>query len=221
VEIDRVFAAALQSESLPNLKIVEADFLAMPPDGVREAIGALGGTELRAAGNLPYNAASPILFRLVDLYAAGLPLADATVMLQREVADRLLAVPGTKDYGILAVVLGRWAERKRLLALPPGAFRPVPKVHSTVVNLRFHAPDQPAQDETLFRAMAQAVFTRRRKTLANALLAFGLSDRIRPGEALAEAGIDGRRRAETLETGEFVRLADAFARRVNAHRPGL
>ncbi len=95
---------------------------------------------IRVAGNLPYNVASPILFKLVELFGEGVPLADATVMLQREVATRLTASPGTKDYGVLTILIGRHASVEPVLQLPAGAFRPVPKVQSTLVRLRFHAP---------------------------------------------------------------------------------
>jgi 16S rRNA (adenine1518-N6/adenine1519-N6)-dimethyltransferase len=163
------------------------------------------------AGNLPYNVASPILFKLIELHAAGLPLADATIMLQREVADRLTASPGTRDYGVLAVLIGHRAHVERVLTLPAGAFRPAPKVRSALVRLGFHAPRPPTRDDSLFADMVQAVFTRRRKTLANALLAFPASSRLTPAGALAAAGIDGIRRPETLSLEELVRLADVFA----------
>jgi 16S rRNA (adenine1518-N6/adenine1519-N6)-dimethyltransferase len=233
-EIDRVLAEALRAAELPRLTVVEGDFLEVTLDEIRNVLSSLAvppappalpaltsppalpappglpAPRIRVAGNLPYNVASPILFRLVDLYAEGLPVADATVMLQREVADRLLAAPGSREYGVLAVMLGRWAHVDRLLSLPPGAFRPAPKVHSSVVRLRFHPAQPPATSERVFRAMTQAVFTRRRKTLANALLAYPPTERLRPADALARAGIDGRRRPETLEIEEFVRLADVF-----------
>jgi len=211
-EIDRFLAGDLRAAAPDNLTIVEGDFLEASLEGIHAAFNAAGPATLRVAGNLPYNVASPILFRLVDLYAAGLPITDAIVMLQREVADRLLARPGNKDYGVLAVMLGHWAKTDRMLSLPPGAFRPAPKVHSSVVRLRFHPAEPPATDEHAFRSMTQAVFTRRRKTLANALLAYPPSVRLRPAEALRRAGIEGGRRPETLEISEFVRLADVFAR---------
>jgi 16S rRNA (adenine1518-N6/adenine1519-N6)-dimethyltransferase len=103
------------------------------------------------------------------------------------------------------VLIGHSAQVKRLLALPPGAFRPPPKVHSALVQLRFHAPDPPVRDLSVFRGLVQAVFTRRRKTLANALLAFRESS---PQPALERAGIDGKRRPETLTIAEFARLSD-------------
>jgi 16S rRNA (adenine1518-N6/adenine1519-N6)-dimethyltransferase len=130
-------------------------------------------------------------------------------MLQREVADRLTASPGTREYGVLTVLIGRHASVERLLILPPGAFRPAPKVQSAVVRLRFHAPDPAAGDENLLEEVVKAAFTRRRKTLANALAAFA-SAPLSAAEALSRAGIDAARRPETVSFGEWVRLADVY-----------
>jgi 16S rRNA (adenine1518-N6/adenine1519-N6)-dimethyltransferase len=171
-EIDRDLARELAATAPPNVQVVEGDFLAT--DDYRLTSNHQRPTSndhIRVAGNLPYNIASPILFKLVDMHAAGVALVDATVMLQREVADRLLAVPGTKEYGVLTVLIRHATDVIRVLNLPPGAFRPAPKVHSTVVRLRFHAPEPPVKSVTIFRDVVQAVFTRRRKTLSNALRA--------------------------------------------------
>ncbi len=203
-EIDRDLAEALGKAAPSNLTIVAGDFLRSewilenPP-----------GRPVRVAGNLPYNVASPILFRLIDLYSAGTPIADATVMLQREVADRLVAQPGSKEYGVLSILVQLWADVERLLALPAGAFRPAPKVQSTLVRLRFHPPSPAPRSPETFTALVKAVFTRRRKTLENALLAFRPWDRTAVSAVLLRAGIDGRRRPETLAVEELVRLADA------------
>jgi 16S rRNA (adenine1518-N6/adenine1519-N6)-dimethyltransferase len=199
-EIDHDLAAALQTVRPPNVTVVDGDVL---------DAGPLRGGPVRVAGNLPYNAASPILFKLVEWYKDGAPMTDATLMLQREVADRLTAAPGTREYGVLTVLIGRHASIDRLLTLPPGAFRPAPKVQSAVVRLRFHAPDPSADDEKLLMAVVKSAFTRRRKTMSNALAAFG-GARVRPADALARAGIDGSRRPETLTFAEWVRLADAY-----------
>ena len=126
-------------------------------------------------------------------------------------ADRLIARPGTREYGVLAVLIGRHAHVERLLTLPPGAFRPVPKVRSTVVRLEFHAPDPAAKDEAAFGELVRAAFTRRRKTMANALLAFRGAGRLRPQDALRRAGLDASRRPETLTIDEWVRLSDVYA----------
>ena len=204
-EIDRDLAAGLRDTAPPNLEIVEGDFLES-----RRVFEMPATPPLRVAGNLPYNVASPILFRLVELYDAGIPLTDATLMLQREVADRLLALPGTKEYGVLSVLIRLSAAVERLLSLPPGAFRPAPKVSSTLVRLSFRAASPAPRDREAFQALVQAVFTRRRKTLENALLAYSPHQRPTLRRALDAAGIAGHRRPETLDIAEFVRLSDAF-----------
>jgi 16S rRNA (adenine1518-N6/adenine1519-N6)-dimethyltransferase len=214
-EIDRDLAAALHQHAPPNLTIIEGNFLALTPGQFAGHIASAGGTaRIRVAGNLPYNIASPILFKLTEIASAGVPLVDATVMLQREVADRVLAVPGTGDYGVLTVLIGHRASPERLLQLPPGAFRPPPKVHSTVIRLRFHDADPPVLDETVFAQLTQAMFSRRRKTLANALRAYTPGAHLDPGDLVARAGIDGSRRPETLTLPEIGRLADVYARAV-------
>ena len=214
VEVDRDLAAALEQESIPNLTVVEADFLEFRPGAVtrRAATDAsLPQERLRIAGNLPYNVASPILFHILDLIDAGSPFTDATVMLQREVAERLLAEPGTKDYGVLTVLIRHRARVQRLLNLPPGAFRPPPKVQSTVVRLEFHAPAPPAAAPEVFREVVRAIFTRRRKTLANALLAYRDLSPAQAQRAIATVGMDPMRRPETLSIAELVALSDALA----------
>lgn len=204
-EIDRDLAETLRRTAPDNLTVVEGDFLdsnwlaTHPPSG-----------SVRVAGNLPYNVASPILFKLIDLFNTGVPIADATLMLQREVVDRLLAKPSTKEYGVLTVLVGLSADVERLLTLPPGAFRPMPRVQSALVRMRFHLPYPSPANLPQFAVMVTAVFTRRRKTLENALHAFEHADSNRIARALDRAGIDGRRRAETLSLPEFVRLSDAL-----------
>jgi 16S rRNA (adenine1518-N6/adenine1519-N6)-dimethyltransferase len=163
-------------------------------------------------GNLPYNVAAPILFKTVELVEAGLPIEESIFMLQREVADRILAAPGTPEYGVLAILLRHVADTERLLALPPGAFRPAPKVHSSLIRLRWHAPAPAPQDLRVFRAVTRSVFTRRRKTLANALSAYALPPAASTSALVAEAGLDPHQRPETLDIPAFVRLADAVAR---------
>ena len=204
-EIDRDLAAGLRDTAPSNLHVVQGDFLDW-----REPLEMAANAPIRVAGNLPYNVASPIVFKLIELYDAGVPLTDATLMLQREVADRLVARPGTKEYGVLSVLVGLSASVDRLLALPPGAFRPPPKVQSALVRLRFHAPAPSPRDRHAFNDMVQAVFTRRRKTLSNALLACSSASGSAAATALSVAGIDGRRRPETLTLDEFVRLSDAL-----------
>jgi 16S rRNA (adenine1518-N6/adenine1519-N6)-dimethyltransferase len=214
-EIDRDLAAALRQHAPPSLTIIEGDFLALTPGQFADHVAGAGETaRIRVAGNLPYNVASPILFKLMEIASAGVPLVDATLMLQREVADRVLAEPGTGDYGVLTVLLGHRASAERLLQLPPGAFRPPPKVHSTVIRLRFRDPSPPVVDETVFARLTKAMFSRRRKTLANALRAYAPAAHLDPGHLLVRAGIDGTRRPETLTLPEIGRLADVYARAV-------
>jgi 16S rRNA (adenine1518-N6/adenine1519-N6)-dimethyltransferase len=207
-EIDRDLAAALTEEAIPNLKVLEGDFLEREISDFRSQIS----DAVRVAGNLPYNVASAIMFRLVELHAAGVPLIDATLMLQREVADRLVAPPGSKEYGVLSILIQHAADVETVLKLPAGAFRPPPKVLSSLVRLRFRAPNPPVNDPAMFARIVQAVFTRRRKTMANALLAMedGRPLALRPVEALAAAGLDPSRRPETLSIAEFARLADIY-----------
>jgi len=205
-EIDRDLAGALRAAAPQNLTVVEGDFLqsnwlqAHPPSH-----------PVRVAGNLPYNVASPILFKLIELFDNGLPIADATLMLQREVADRLLAKPSTKEYGVLTVLVGLSADVDRLLTLPPGAFRPMPKVYSALIRLRFHLSYPTPVNRRQFEAMVMGMFTRRRKTVANALQVFRPNDTIAVARALRGARLDGGRRPETLSIEELVRLSDAFA----------
>jgi len=207
-EIDRDLAAELRRSAPPNVTIVAGDFL---DSGLSTLDPRLSTGPVRVAGNLPYNVATPILFKLVDAYRGGVPIADATLMLQREVADRLVASPGTGDYGVLTIAIALHASVERMLSLPPGAFRPVPKVHSSLVRLRFHPPEPAPRDVDLFNALVQAAFTRRRKTLANALLAFPATPRLPPAEALHRAGLVPTRRPETVTLAEWVGLADVFA----------
>ena len=205
-EIDRDLAGALREAHAlnPGFTLVEGDFL-----DTAETLAAQSWP-LRVAGNLPYNVASPILFKLLDLHASGVPLIDATLMLQYEVAERLVAGPGGREYGVLSILVQHTADIERLLTLPPGAFRPPPKVRSALVRVRFRESRPAADHPGTFTGMVRAIFTRRRKTLSNALLAFPPSARLSPAAALARAALDGRRRPETLTIPELVRLANAF-----------
>lgn len=209
-EIDRDLVAALRATAPSNVTVVEGDALTLAADRIdalRRDLG-LSSARLRVAGNLPYNIASPILFACVHLVESGAPIADAVVMVQREVADRILAATGTAEYGVLSVLLRHVARVERRLSLPPGAFRPAPAVHSSLIALTFHPPDPRPRDLAHFRGLVRAVFTRRRKTLANALQAWPGPLPATPAEVLTQSDIDPRRRPETLEIAEFVRLAD-------------
>jgi 16S rRNA (adenine1518-N6/adenine1519-N6)-dimethyltransferase len=205
IELDRDMVAALAIRLPTNVTLIHADFLEANLSDL------IGGRRFRVAGNLPYNVASPILFRLLDAHRnTGLPI-DATLMLQREVAERITAAPGTGDYGVLSIFVQMHCDVRRVLVMPPGAFRPAPKVHSAVVHFRFRPPAVLVIDETVFAAMVRSMFTQRRKTLQNALRPYATSRGADPGEALRSAAIDPRRRPETLQLTELARLADYFA----------
>lgn len=217
IEIDRDLAADLEANKPDNVTVVCGDFLSLDlPRVLEEWLGSPPGpaNRVRVVGNLPYNISSPILFRLLDLAAATGGLSDATLMLQREVADRLTAKVGTGDYGVLAILTAVHADVKRVLALPPGAFRPQPRVQSAVVRLSFRPPTVVIPDHAVFVRMVRSMFTQRRKTLLNALKPFAAERSADAAAALTAAGIDSQRRPETLTMAEVAELARAF------HAPG-
>ena len=206
VEIDRDLIAELTPKLPANASILEADVLDIDLDAALPR----SDVPIRIAGNLPYNISSPILFRLLDLELRR-RVTDATLMLQREVADRIVAKPGTAEFGVLSVLVQWRADVTRVLAIPPGAFRPPPDVRSALLRLTFRPPPFELADAALFQRMVRSMFTQRRKTLANALASFADEIGALPAPALAAAGIDPRRRPETLEVIEIARLADIFA----------
>lgn len=215
IEIDRDLAADLEAAALPNVAVVTSDVLSVDlVPIITEWLGAPPGPEhpIRIVGNLPYNISSPILFALLDLAARTNGVRDALLMLQKEVADRLVAKVGTGEYGVLTVLTAVNADVTRVLSLPPGAFRPPPKVHSAVVRLVFRPPKVTIVDRDQFVRMVRTMFTQRRKTIANALKPFGVERGVDPVKALSSTGIDARRRPETLELAEMAALAGAFSR---------
>jgi 16S rRNA (adenine1518-N6/adenine1519-N6)-dimethyltransferase len=203
IEIDRDLAPALASRVPPHVTVVTADFLEA------DVVALLAGAApVRVAGNLPYNVASPILFRLLELADGGRRFPEATVMLQLEVAERLAARPGTKAWGVLSACQQLQADVERLFTLPPGAFRPAPQVHSAVVRLHYRAPRVPVRDLGTFHALVRALFSARRKVLSNAVAPLATSSGLDAREVVARAGLDGTRRPETLELAELASLAD-------------
>lgn len=207
VEKDRGLAGWLEAEAVPawpgRLKVISADILEV--DLAAEA--ALSGVRMSVLGNLPYQISTPLLFRLLEARAS---IAQAVLMFQREVADRLTAGPGTKDYGRLGVVFTLLARVERLLEVKPTVFHPRPKVGSTVVRVTFREASEPALlSEAVFLEVVKAAFSRRRKTLKNAL-----ASAFPPAEveaALSAASVAPGRRAETLTAAEFAALANAFS----------
>ena len=208
VEVDRDLAADLRARDLPNVTVVNEDVLDV--DLVRLASGTKVPPYTRIAGNLPYNISSPILFRLLEASASGL-FKDAHLMLQKEVADRLVATPGTGDYGVLTLSAKVRADVTRVLSLPPGAFRPAPKVHSAVVRLDFRPPPPDIDDPKLLVDIVRSVFTQRRKTMSNALAPFATARGLFARDLLAQAEIDPQARPETLSLSDYARLSRVCA----------
>ncbi len=204
VEVDAAMIDALRPRVTRNVTLVHADFLDID-------VASLGiERPFRVAGNLPYNVSSPILFTLLRTHRTIGGITDATLMVQREVADRMYAQPGTGDYGVLSILVQLHADVRRVLALPPGAFRPAPKVHSAVVSLRFRLPAVTLTDERVFEAMVRTMFTQRRKTVLNALRPFAVTRNRDAGTALDDAGIERSRRPETLQLTELAQLVEHF-----------
>ncbi len=204
VEVDRDLAAALAAD-LPQATVICANVLNL---GAEALLG--GAPRARVVGNLPYNLSTPILFRLLDLAASTGRISDATLMLQREVAERIVAGPGSGEYGPLAIATAMRADCTRLLALPPGAFRPPPKVHSSVIRLTFRDPRLVPRDERRFTEVVRTVFQQRRKTMANALRPLAEREGLDSRALLMSAAIDPGRRPESLALPELIALSDCF-----------
>ena len=198
-----------------NVEVITGDILEV------DLLDYASAGPVRVAGNLPYNLSSPILFKLLAAQRGQPPFPgarngdsrrflDATVMLQREVADRLVARPGTKDYGVLTIFTGVHADVERLLTLPPGAVRPAPRVHSAVVRLTFVTSRIAPELAETFERMVRVMFTQRRKTVGNALRPFAESVGRDAVSTLSAAHIDPGVRPETLDLGALARLAAAF-----------
>jgi 16S rRNA (adenine1518-N6/adenine1519-N6)-dimethyltransferase len=207
VEIDRDLVASLRARFAgTGLRLIEGDILRLDlGDILREE----GGERLLLVGNLPYNITAPLLFHLLD--NAG-QLGRAVLMVQREVARRLVARPGSKDYSLLTVLLAMQAEVRVRLEVDRRAFRPVPRVDSTVVELRFVGGYRhPVRDREMFVRLVRVAFGQRRKMLRNALANLVASGARGELERRAmRAGVDLTRRPETLNLEEFARLSDAF-----------
>ena len=201
IELDTDLIPALQerANAIGELRIVHSDVLKVDFSALARELGA---EKLRIAGNLPYYISSPILFHCVDHASA---IQDMHFMLQKEVVDRMAAEPGSKVYGRLSVMLQLACRVTPLFTVPPGAFRPPPKVDSAVVRLVPLPPGElpDAAPEKIHRVV-KAAFAMRRKTLSNTLK--GLLDEA----TIRDLGIDPRARAETLAPRDFVKLANAM-----------
>lgn len=203
IEYDRDLIVPLGSAAKAHgqLRIIPGDVLEVD---FSQLAGATEAGRICLVGNLPYNLSSPILFHALEHAAV---IREMVFMLQKEVVDRMGAAPGSKVYGRLSVMLQAWCQVSPLFNVPPGAFRPPPKVDSAVVRLVPRDPaDVAISDKTRFANIVRAAFGQRRKTLRNALQALLSAD------AIAAAGIDPQARAEQLSVAQFIQLAN--------HSPG-
>lgn len=211
IEIDRELAGLLRDryEGEEKLAILEQDILASSLARIIE-IELKDYQKLKVVANLPYYITSPIITQLLE---EEVHFDSLTLMVQKEVAERLTASPGGKDYGSLTVFVNYYADVRIAFNVSRNVFLPKPEVDSAIIQLLPHRvkPHQP-QDEALFFSTIRASFRHRRKTLANNLnMEFaGRLSRESLAEILARAEIDGMRRAETLSLAEFVRLADGL-----------
>lgn len=206
VEIDRDLASALRERfDAERLLLFERDVLELPFAEVRAALGIPGGPPLVVVGSLPYNVSKPIARKLVEEKAG---IGRALLVFQREVAARLTARHGTKDYGPLTILVGRSYDVKTLFPLPPEAFRPRPEVVSTATlwTRRATADDEPGLDARL-EACLQAAFGRRRQTILRNLREALAGDEPRARALLAAAEIDAALRAEAVPAERLVALA--------------
>jgi 16S rRNA (adenine1518-N6/adenine1519-N6)-dimethyltransferase len=207
VERDPILCRYLEEElfpGAPTVTIACQDIL----DFSFPSLSREEGGPLLVAGNLPYQITSPLLFKLIQEKRF---IKRAVFMVQQEVGDRLTAPPGTKDYGVLSVLMRYHFVLTRLFSLGPANFYPAPQVDSVVLRLVPAMPEVAAQDEALFSRVVKAAFSQRRKTLNNTLAAqaaaFGRSkEEMRA--ILTGLGIDPRRRGETLGVAEFVALSN-------------
>ncbi len=204
LEIDRALGAALRAR-LPAVEVLDADARSWDYAGLT----APDGGRVLILGNLPYSVGKPILMSLIEARAA---IHEMALMLQLEVAERVAAPPGGKTYGSLSIFTQLHCDVRVAFRVPPGAFRPPPKVDSAVLHLRvLREARVPLDDPRRFERVVRAAFAQRRKMLANAVGAgLGLPlDVVR--RAATTAGIDPTRRAETLSLSEFAALATRLA----------
>lgn len=196
VEIDKKLAESLKKRfaGRKNITIINEDFLKFPLPGDRK---------FKAIGNIPYYITTPIIFKLIETET----LLSATLTIQKEVARRIVASPGSKDYGVLSIMVQFLTIPELAFNIPARAFYPPPKVDSSVIHLTKRSePPFKLHDERLFIGVVKMAFSQRRKMLSNSLKPF--SSNIK--ELLLSAGIDPKRRPETLTMEEFGIIADKF-----------
>lgn len=201
VDVDTILAAHLgkQFAKAEHVKVVTADFLTL------DLAVTFPEPEIHVVASLPYNVATPILFRLLEHRNK---FRTATVMIQKEVAERLTALPGTKAYGVPSVLTQLYGTITTVCTVGPRSFFPAPKVESQIIRIEFQdKPRVAIADEAAFRRLVKAAFAQRRKTLRNTLRAAGYENL---DEVSQKTGIDFQRRGGTLGLEEFAVLADAW-----------
>ena len=206
VEIDQKLVAILNKKikEFPNVEVVKSDILKVDFKPFLEKEGHL----IKVVANLPYQISTPLLFRFIESKEV---FATFTLTLQKEVAERMAAPPGRKEYGPLSIFTQMFLDVSICFFIKPSAFFPPPKVDSAVVHMVWkEKPVIEANDEEWFKRVVKACFGYRRKTLANALKHSELTLPESVELKMEEIGIDPRRRPETLTIQEFVRLADAL-----------
>jgi len=208
IELDRQLISILEKTlaGYDGVRILHGDFLKL--DISRE----IPQESYKVIANLPYYITTPIIMRILE---ERMPVELLVTMVQKEVAERMVAVPGTKDYGALSVAVQYYTVPEIMFIVPPTAFIPSPAVVSAVIRctVRREAPVQVLEEKMFFRVV-KAAFAQRRKTLQNSLKVAGLETEA-AAAVLAVAGIDGRRRGETLSLPEFASLADAWTLRTD------
>lgn len=206
----------LLAAGIDNVVVRESDILKVD----LESVSNEAGRPLVVMGNLPYNISSQVIVQVIH---ARRHIDRAVLMLQREMAERICAGPGSKDYGRLSVMLGYCAKPRVLMQVRAAQFFPAPKVDSTVVGIRFdQAPIAVAQDEALLFQVVRAAFGKRRKTLRNSLSQSDLAlDASTCERLLTETRIDPIRRAESLTVTEFVHLSNAIAAYRRMHQDNV
>jgi 16S rRNA (adenine1518-N6/adenine1519-N6)-dimethyltransferase len=205
VELDRRMVALLREkfDQQNNVEIVADDIL---DSDLQQLLSRRWTGKWKSAANLPYNISSQVLFKFIDNRNL---FSELVLMLQKEVGDRLLARPCTKEYGILSVFCQLYFDVSRELHVKPGSFRPIPKVDSLVLKFRvLESPRVEVGDEQFFRTIVKSAFSQRRKTLWNCLRsAFPLIVENALMGIFHDCGVDPRRRGETLSLDEFALLA--------------
>ncbi len=208
VEIDRNLIPILEDtlSDWDNVEVIHSDILKLDLDRFVEERN--GGAPIKVVANLPYYITTPILMELLE---KNLPIQSITVMVQKEVADRMQAGPGSRDYGALSLAVQYYTEPEITAIVPPGCFIPRPNVDSAVIRLTKRTNDKiPVRDEELMFRVIRASFAQRRKTMMNGLRGskeLNLS-REMAEEAIRRAGFPANVRGETLTLEEFARLSD-------------